>query len=261
MRLVFGVQYYGHNYHGWQIQPDRPTIQQSLENAFTKVADSKISVVGSGRTDTGVHASGQIAHFDTAVIRDLPVWVRGVNRFLPKDINVTNIIAVDENFHARFSAERRTYRFIIYNYPIRSSCYQHFSVQEFLPLNTQLMHDAAQFLVGVHDFTSVRDAACQSTSSLREVYKVSVFRRNNFVIFEITANAFLHHMVRNIMGLLVPIGQEKAPVRWLKDVLAAKNRALAGVTYSPGGLFLHKIVYPKYYNFQCLYQDHIIDLL
>lgn len=260
MRFAFGVQYLGTRYHGWQRQPNMSTVQSELEKAFSKVADDSIEVTGSGRTDTGVHASGQVAHFETDKVRDSFTWISGVNRFLPDDINVTFVQEVPNDFHARFSAEKRTYKFLIFNHSTRSSCFHRLAVQEYLTLDEQLMNKAAQLFVGKHDFASIQDSDCQSHSSIREVMNARVCRKRAFVIFEITANAFLHHMVRNIMGLLVPVGLQKEPVRWVKDVLQAKDRAKGGVTYPPHGLYLHRISYPKRYTFQRQVQDYIIDM-
>lgn len=260
MRIVFGVQYLGTNYSGWQKQPNQSTIQQALENAFSNIANENIHIVGAGRTDTGVHASGQVGHFDTNAVRDNNTWVRGVNRFLPEDISVNFVSCIDDSFHARFSAVRRQYRYLIYNNNIPSSCWGKFAKQEFLPLCVSDMLKAAQLFVGKKDFTSIRDSECQSASPVREVYSTNIWRRGNFVIFEITANAFLHHMVRNILGILVPIGLGNRPINWAKDVLNAKDRSLGGVTYSPKGLYLHKINYDKVFSFQSYEQDHIIDM-
>ncbi len=260
MRLAFGVQYIGTNYFGWQSQLNGLTIQEQLEKAFSKIADEEITITGSGRTDTGVHASGQIGHFDTNSNRAGVAWVRGVNRILPSDINVIFVTNIDSSFHARFSAVKRQYRYLIYNNNVRSSFWGNFSSQEFLPLNELEMQKASKLLLGKQDFTSIRDSGCQSSTPVRKVYSADVRRKGNFVIFEITANAFLYHMVRNILGLLIPIGLGHKPIRWVKDVMDAKNRAQAGVTYSPRGLYLHRIYYEKSFSFKLSKQDYIIDM-
>ncbi len=260
MKLAFGVSYLGTNYFGWQKQSTLVSIQGTIEHALSKVADEPIFITGSGRTDTGVHASGQICHFETNVEREPKNWLNGANRFLPDDISLFFVTEVDESFHARFSAVKRHYRFLIYNHKVRSSCWNKFSAQVFSPLNVEQMDKASQLLLGMQDFSSIRDANCQSFSPIREVYTASVRRQGDFVIFDITANAFLHHMVRNIMGLLVPIGLAKKPIRWVKDVLEAQDRSVGGMTFSPKGLYLHKIDFNKTFPFNFNRQQHIIDL-
>lgn len=260
MRLAFGVQYQGTNYFGWQKQTSFISIQEEIESALSKVANSTIAIVGSGRTDTGVHASGQVGHFDTEIKRDNIQWLNGANRFLPKDINLSFVTNVSDKFHARFSAIKRHYRYIIYNSNIRSCCFDDISSQVYLPLDDKLMHEGAQILLGKQDFTSLRDANCQSFSPIRDIFTASVKRQGDFVVFDIKANAFLHHMVRNIMGLLVPIGLNKKPINYVREVLDAKNRAAGGMTYSPKGLYLHKIDFDPLFNFNFKPQQHIIDL-
>ncbi|NQY42757.1 MAG: tRNA pseudouridine(38-40) synthase TruA [Legionellales bacterium] len=261
MRLAFGVQYIGTNYSGWQKQPNGLTIQEELEKAFSKIADEEVMITGSGRTDAGVHASGQICHFDSNASRSSLSWVRGVNRLLPSDINVTFVTTIDKSFHARFSAVKRRYVYLIYNNEVRSSFWGRFAALEYLPLDEISMHKAAQLLLGEKDFTSVRDSGCQSNTPIREIYKTSVIRKGNIIRFEIVANAFLHHMVRNILGLLIPIGLGDKPIRWVKDVINAKDRGQGGLTYSPKGLYLHKVYYEKVFSFKFPRQDYIIDLL
>lgn len=260
MRLVFGVQYLGTNYSGWQKQPNTKTVQGLLEEAFSKVANEKISLIGSGRTDAGVHASGQIGHFDTQVYRPYNSWIRGTNRFLPEDINITFVKNVDTSFHSRFSAVKREYRYLIYNHEVRSSCWSQFSSQEFLYLDANNMNEAAKLLIGKHDFTSLRHKECQSFSPVRNIHSANVVRKGDFIIFSIVANSFLHHMVRNIMGVLVPIGLGDKPIEWVKDVINLRKRSESGVTYSPKGLYLHKVDYGELFSFNLYRQKYIIDI-
>jgi tRNA pseudouridine38-40 synthase len=248
MRYALGVEYDGSNYYGWQRQKDVVSVQQTLEIALSKIADEPIEVVCAGRTDTGVNATNQVVHFDTNKTRKDVAWTLGVNTHLPKDVAVTWVQKVDEDFHARFSATARRYRYIINNNRLRSAilskgisfCHQ--------PLNEHLMHQAAQHLVGRHDFTSFRTVHCQSKSPNRTLYHCDISRQGNYVILDIRGNAFLHHMVRNIAGSLMAVGQELKPVSWIKQVLEAKNRCKAGITGPSGGLYFVAVDYPEQFN-------------
>jgi tRNA pseudouridine38-40 synthase len=250
MRIALGVAYEGTAYHGWQRQDNNlPTIQGHLEAALSKVADAPIHIFCAGRTDGGVHALGQTAHFDTTAVRSERAWVMGVNSLLPPAIRVHWAQVVDDNFHARFSALARSYRYIIYNQPTRSALLANKSTWHIKPLAEQQMQVAAQYLVGEHDFTSFRAAGCQAKTAMRTIHYLTIQRKKQLVIMDIKANAFLHHMVRNIVGVLLPIGAGIYPPEWAQTVLTAKNRVEAGITAPSAGLYFEKAYYPEAYQF------------
>lgn len=245
MRIAVVVEYDGSQYHGWQAQTGLHTIQQSLENALSKVADSPISVVCAGRTDTGVHASNQVVHFDTEKERTIRSWIHGANTYLPKDICLKWGKHVSDEFHARFSALSRRYRYVIYNNPIRPALLRSNVTWQYRQLDHKLMHEAAQNLLGEQDFTSFRSVECQSKTATRTIENIQVSRNGDMLVIDVTANAFLHHMVRNIAGVLISVGAGKKPVAWVKDVLAAKDRKLGAETAPSYGLYLVQVTYPK----------------
>lgn len=245
MRIALGLEYDGSHYHGWQSQAGLHTIQQAVELALSKVADSPISVICAGRTDTSVHATGQVIHFDSDKIRPIRAWIHGANNYLPKDIVVKGGREVDEHFHARYSALSRSYRYLIYNGSVRPALFRSNFTWQYRQLNHESMHKAASYLLGEQDFTSFRSIECQSNSPFRNIHSLDVSRIGDMVIIDITANAFLHHMVRNIAGVLMTIGSNKRPVHWIKDVLEAKDRQMGAETASPYGLYLVHVDYPK----------------
>jgi tRNA pseudouridine38-40 synthase len=245
MRIALGVEYDGSQYHGWQAQTGLHTVQQVLENALSKVADTAISVTCAGRTDTGVHASNQVVHFDCEVERTSRAWVHGANAFLPKDVCVRWCKEIPENFHARYSAISRRYKYVIYNTPIRPALLRGNVTWQYRQLDNKAMQEAAQFLVGENDFTSFRSVECQSNTPMRNVHHIQVSRVGDLVLIDIAANAFLHHMVRNIAGVLIAIGNGKKPISWVKEVLLAKDRRLGAETAPPYGLYLIQVEYPK----------------
>jgi len=248
MRYALGVEYDGSQYFGWQRQKSVVSVQQTLEEALSKIADEPIEIVCAGRTDTGVNATNQVVHFDTTKQRKDVAWTLGVNTNLPKDIAVSWVKPVDEEFHARFSATARRYRYIIYNNSLRSAILSQGLSFCHYPLNADLMHQAAQYLVGQHDFTSFRTVHCQSHSPVRTIMHCNVIRQGDYVILDVKANAFLHHMVRNIAGSLMKVGQELKPVTWISEVLAAKNRCLAGITAPSAGLYFVDVDYPEEFD-------------
>lgn len=247
MRVILGVEYEGTAYRGWQRQDHDAisTVQACLEYALASVADQTIQVTCAGRTDAGVHALGQVVHFDTDVSRSDYSWVFGANSNLPQDIRVLWAQHADENFHARFSALSRSYRYIIYNHSIRSAVWRNLATWYHRPLQAELMHEAAQYLIGEHDFTSFRGIDCQSKTPIRELKSISVRREGEFVILDVCANAFLHHMVRNIVGALLEIGSGKQSIEWIQKILAARDRTQAGVTALANGLYLMQVEYPE----------------
>ncbi len=244
MRIALGIEYDGSQYHGWQKQARLHTVQESLELALAQVAQHEVEVVCAGRTDTGVHATGQVVHFDSETERTMRAWTHGGNAFLPKDICVRWAKKVTEDFHARYSAQSRTYRYIIIDQPIRPALFRSNVTWQYRALNHENMNKAAQDLIGEHDFTSFRSSECQSLSPMRHVKAISVTRQQSCIHIEITANAFLHHMVRNIAGVLMAVGSGKRDVVWLKEVLEAKERRMGGETAPPYGLYLIKVEYP-----------------
>ena len=245
MRYALGIEYDGKNYHGWQRQKNAVSVQQNIEQALSKIANQPIEVTCAGRTDTGVSATNQIVHFETNQIRKNIAWTLGVNTHLPKDIAVKWVHEVTDDFHARFSATARRYRYIINNTRLRPAILQSGISHCHFPLNEQLMHQAAQTLLGRNDFTSFRTVHCQSHSPHRTLHHCDVTRLGDYIVVDIKANAFLHHMVRNIVGSLMKIGQEVKPVAWMKEVLEAKNRCLAGVTAPSAGLYFVGVDYPE----------------
>lgn len=248
MRLALMVEYDGSLYHGWQSQAGLRTVQQAIESSLSKVADDEISVVCAGRTDTGVHATNQVIHFDTNKDRTIRSWIHGANSFLPKDVCVKWGREMPEEFHARFSAISRSYRYVIYNAPIRPGLLRSNVTWQYRQLDHKMMHEASQFLLGEQDFTSFRSVECQSNTPMRNVQHLSVMRKDDFVILDIRANAFLHHMVRNIAGVLIAVGSGRRSVPWVSEVLEAKDRRMGAETAPPYGLYLTEVLYPKEYG-------------
>ncbi|MCH9757445.1 MAG: tRNA pseudouridine(38-40) synthase TruA [Gammaproteobacteria bacterium] len=244
MRIALIVEYDGSQYHGWQSQPGLRTVQGVLEQALTQVANHEVRVVYSGRTDTGVHATHQVVHFDVDGTRNIRAWVHGANALLPKDVCVKWGQEIADDFHARYSAVARRYRYVIYNAAIRQSLLQGNVTWQSRRLDHNLMQEAAQCLLGKHDFTSFRAVQCGAETPVREIQKIEVFRRGDLVILDIKANAFLHHMVRNIAGVLMAVGQGRQEVAWVDEVLRAKDRKRGAETAPPYGLYLVDVTYP-----------------
>jgi tRNA pseudouridine38-40 synthase len=246
MRVAIGVEYDGSDFRGWQIQEAGVrTVQACLEKALSQVADHPVETVCAGRTDTGVHAIAQVVHFDTPAQRPPRSWILGSNANLPADISVLWACPVAATFHARFSALTRRYHYIILNRPYRSALQRHRVAWYCKPLEVERMAEAAAYLVGEHDFTSFRALGCQAKSPVRTVYALTVQRQGDWIVIDVEANAFLHHMVRNIAGVLLAIGSGEQPVQWVQDVLAVSNRALGGVTAPAAGLYLLAVRYPE----------------
>lgn len=249
MRIALGVEYVGTHFCGWQFQPHAPSIQGCVEAALSKVAHHSVTVICAGRTDTGVHALAQVIHMDVTAQRSPRSWVLGANANLPKDISILWAQPVDESFHARFSASARHYRYIILNRPTRPALLAQQVTWEHRPLNVEKMQVAANYLIGTHDFSSYRALACQAKNPIRTLSSLTVFRVDEQVIIEISANAFLHHMVRNIAGVLMTIGYGEQPPLWAKTVLESRNRTQGGVTAPASGLYLCGVDYPSPYIF------------
>jgi tRNA pseudouridine38-40 synthase len=243
-RIALGIEYNGANYAGWQRQRHSPSIQAHIESALSKIAAHPVAVFCAGRTDAGVHASGQVLHFDTPSARPLIAWVRGVNAYLPSDIRVLWVKPVSSDFDARKSALSRRYCYIIANQPVSPGIMHKTITWVLSPLDAPLMQTGANFLLGNHDFSSFRAAQCQAKSPVRTLHDITITRKNEQIIVDVTANAFLHHMVRNIVGTLISVGQKKYPCAWIQDVLHAKDRRAAGLTAPSNGLYLVKVSYP-----------------
>lgn len=258
MRIALGIEYDGHGYHGWQKQRGLPTVQQAVEEAISKIANEEISLQCAGRTDAGVHATCQVVHFDTQAKRHIDAWIWGVNSHLPPSIVVRWSRHVDYSFHARFTATARRYRYIIYNHPIRPAVMHNRVTWHYYPLDADLMMKAAPYLLGEQDFSSFRAAECNSKTPMRNVMDVSIQRKGSFVVLEIEANAFLHHMVRNIVGVLIRIGSGQCPPEWMKEVLNARSRSAAAGTASADGLYLTNVRYPEQYDFPQLEHPFLI---
>lgn len=243
-RVALCVEYNGASFHGFQKQPSGvDTVQQRLEFALSRVADEVVTLVCAGRTDAGVHSSNQIVHFDTEAVRPLKAWTRGVNALLPDTVSVKWASSVSPRFHARFSARNRSYRYIISNTEYRPGLGAEQMTWVRGNLNLEAMATAAACLQGEHDFSSFRASQCQARSPVRRVEYIDIARRGDLVVVEIQANAFLHHMVRNIMGVLLAIGRGEKPVEWAREVLLARDRTKAGVTAKPNGLYLVAVEY------------------
>jgi tRNA pseudouridine38-40 synthase len=245
MRIALGIEYDGTGFYGWQHQQDGRTVQDSVEAALSKVADHPVNVVCAGRTDTGVHATGQVIHFDSMAVRAMKGWIRGTNAHLPPEVRVQWSLPVDDRFHARFTATRRYYRYIVYNHPVRSALLRNRVGWEFRHLDESSMITAASYLLGTHDFTSFRAAACQAHSPVRTIFHLELRRSGNFIYLDIEANAFLHHMVRCIAGVLIAVGRGEQAPGWVGEVLAARDRQLSGMNAAPAGLYLVAVRYPE----------------
>ncbi|QOI11350.1 tRNA pseudouridine(38-40) synthase TruA [Blochmannia endosymbiont of Colobopsis nipponica] len=248
-RLALCVEYDGSSYFGWQRQPYLPTVQANLENALSSIASEQIVVFCAGRTDARVHAIGQVVHFETKSYRLCSSWVTGVNSYLPSDISVHWVVIVDKDFHARFSAISRRYCYIIYNDRMRSAIlYKRVThYKKFLDVNK--MAQAGKYLLGKNDFTSFQASGCQSYSSFRHLHHLFVHRYEQYVIIDIKANAFLYHMVRNIVGSLIEVGCNNKPVDWIAELLVKRDRSLAASIAPPDGLYLISVEYPSNFNF------------
>jgi tRNA pseudouridine38-40 synthase len=243
-RIALGLEYDGSRYRGWQTQAHAISVQAELERALSSVADHPVTVTSAGRTDAGVHASMQVVHFDATVDRGERAWVLGANTLIENDISALWAKPVPDSFNARYSALARTYRYRILNRQARPALERDRACWVRQPLDAALMNAAAQSLVGEHDFTSLRAAECQSTTPMRRLDSISVQRIDQHVFIVVTANAFLHHMVRNIAGVLIAIGTGDRPSSWCREVLEARDRRLAGVTAPPQGLTLVGVRYP-----------------
>lgn len=244
-RIALGIEYKGSGFHGFQVQPSGvKTVQQALEGALSRVADESITLVCAGRTDAGVHATNQVVHFDTLSVRPEKAWLRGTRPHLPDTISVRWAREVVPGFHARFSALNRTYRYLLSDAKAPSALLHDQVTWSTRPLDISLMRKAAAHLVGQHDFTSFRATQCQAKSPVRKIEYLHLVRRGDLIVLEVQANAFLHHMVRNIVGVLMAVGAGDKSPDWVGEVLVARDRSAAGATAKPCGLYLVGVDYP-----------------
>jgi tRNA pseudouridine38-40 synthase len=243
-RLALGLEYQGSAYCGWQSQESVPSVQAALEAALGRIADEPVALTCAGRTDAGVHACNQVAHFDTDAERDPRAWLLGANTYLPSDISVQWIRAVPSHFHARHSALSRTYRYWILNRAARSALAAGRALLVHKPLEVERMCEGGRYLIGEHDFSAFRSSECQSHSPVRRLQALKVERSGDWVRVEVTANAFLHHMVRNIVGLLLAVGLKRAPPLRALEQLESKVRATGEATAAALGLYFWRVEYP-----------------
>ena len=253
MRLALGISYVGTAYMGWQSQPNGQTVQDHLELALTRFAGlndttERIGTLCAGRTDAGVHGLGQVVHFDTHIARDPFSWVRGTNRYLPTDMAVQWAVVVPDTFHARASARARRYSYVLLESPVRPSLESGRVGWVFQKLDGSAMQAAAKHLLGEHDFSSFRASLCQALSPVKTIHRIEVSKQGPYWRFDFEANAFLHHMIRNIMGCLIAVGQGLKHPDWMPQVLAAKSRLAAAPTFSPDGLYFVGPVYDAHWG-------------
>jgi tRNA pseudouridine38-40 synthase len=248
MRIALGIEYDGSRFLGWQTQPGGGAVQDALEPALSGIACAPVVVTCAGRTDRGVHAREQVVHFDTDAGRPDSAWVRGVNALLPESVAVLWSREVPADFHARFSARARTYRYVLLNRPVRPALAARHAGWFHAPLDVPAMQRAAEHLVGEHDFTAFRASECQAKSPVRTIHSLQITRGGPRIDFVVRANAFLHHMVRNLVGTLVYVGKGKHPPHWAREVLESRNRAVAAPTFASEGLYLEKVEYEPHWN-------------
>jgi len=243
VKIALGVSYDGSLFCGWQSQPSACGVQDALESALQNVAQHTVRVHAAGRTDTGVHGLGQVVHFETDAKRPLSAWVRGVNAHLPVTVRVEWAHAVDDDFHARFSAFSRSYQYLLYNAPVASALMANKAGWFHLPLDYAAMAEASSYLIGEHDFTAFRASECQAKTAIRRLSQAEVVKSGQYFLFNFSANAFLQHQVRNMVGALIYIGKGKYPPAYMQELLQNKDRTLSPPTFSPSGLYLTDVGY------------------
>lgn len=248
MRIALGVEYDGSSFNGWQTQPQQRTVQGALESAISSVSNHPVTVYAAGRTDAGVHALNQVVHFDSTAARESRNWLLGINSNLPDDVAVTWVKPVNDSFHARFSAVQRRYRYLLLNRLGRSAIQHQRMWWFYKSLDVDKMQQAADLLLGQHDFSALRARECQAKSPVKTLDAIHISQRDDCIAVDVEARSFLHHMVRNIMGVLTAVGDGSKPVDWVNEVLASKNRDKAGVTAPPQGLYLTDVLYPAEYS-------------
>ncbi len=248
MRIACGIEYDGTGFSGWQRQPGSRTLQGEVEKALSFVADHAVEVACAGRTDAGVHATSQVVHFDATAVRSERSWLLGANANLADDVRLLWVREVDGDFHARFSAAARRYRYIILNRPVASALERSRVTWDHRPLDETRMAAGAAYLLGEHDFSSFRALACQAKHPVRTVHRLDVSRSGPYVYLDVEANAFLHHMVRNIAGVLMAVGRGDQRPEWVREVLERRDRTRGGVTAPASGLYLVGVRYPQRYG-------------
>jgi len=248
MKWAIGVSYCGAGLEGWQSQPSGNTVQDHVERALAGIGGEQIALTAAGRTDAGVHAIAQVAHFETSVDRPESAWVRGANSQLPAGIAVQWATPVPEDFHARYSAASRTYRYVLYNHAVRPALLAGRVGWFYLPLDLEKMQEGANYLIGEHDFSSFRSAECQAKSPMRVMERAAIGASGAYFLLDFTANAFLHHMIRNIVGCLVYVGKGNHSPQWISEVLAARDRRRAAPTFAADGLYLFRVRYDARWN-------------
>jgi tRNA pseudouridine38-40 synthase len=248
MRIALGIEYDGSRFLGWQTQPGGGAVQDALESALSAIATETVTVTCAGRTDRGVHALGQVVHFECGVERPASAWVRGVNALLPESLAVLWSREVADDFHARYSAQSRRYRYVLLNRPVRPALAARHVGWFHAPLELAAMREAATALCGEHDFSAFRSAECQAKSPVRTLHSLQIERDGDRIEFSLRANAFLHHMVRNLVGTLVYIGKGKHPPAWAKQVLESRDRSIAAPTFPPEGLYLEAVEYAAHWG-------------
>ena len=261
MRIALDIEYCGTNFHGWQSQPSGATVQDVLELALREIAGQPVGVICAGRTDAGVHATHQVVHFDAPVERPMTAWVRGVNAHLPEGVAVRWAQPVDAEFHARFSARGRRYRYLLMNRPQRPGLWQGRVGWFHLPLDLAAMRDAAGRLLGEHDFSAFRAAGCQAKTPVKTLWRADVQQQGNLLVFDFEASAFLHHMVRNLVGSLVCIGKGAQPAAWMDVLLQARDRTEAAPTFSPDGLYFRGPIYEPHWQLPDPQDDFLDGML
>jgi tRNA pseudouridine38-40 synthase len=258
-RIALGLEYDGSRFLGWQTQPGGGTVQDALEAALASIAGEKLGVTCAGRTDRGVHARAQVVHFDTSVQRPDSAWMRGVNALLPDSIAVLWAQPVSPDFHARYAARSRTYRYVLVNRPVRPALAAHYAGWHHVPLDVAPMREAAAHLIGEHDFSAFRAAECQAKSPVRTLHELRIESEGERIDFVLRANAWLQHMVRNIVGLLVYVGNGRQPPQWAKSVLESRDRKLGAPTFAAEGLYLDAVEYEARWNLPAR-QDSAVPL-
>ena len=248
MRVALGLEYDGNHFCGWQTQPESCGVQNRLERALSDMAGHEVGVVAAGRTDTGVHALCQVVHFDTETERPLSAWVRGINANLPMSVRVLWAQMVPDDFHARFSARRRDYQFVLYNAPVAPAVMANKASWFHLALDVEKMAEGAKFLEGEHDFSAFRASECQAKSPVRTIYQSEVKKHGDCIVFNFSGNAFLHHQVRNMVGALVYVGKGNFEPEYIKTLLQARDRTQSPPTFSPDGLYLTGVGYEAHWG-------------
>ncbi|MCL2160646.1 MAG: tRNA pseudouridine(38-40) synthase TruA [Betaproteobacteria bacterium] len=247
MRIALGIEYAGNAFEGWQSQPHGRTVQDVVERALGIIAGETVRLHAAGRTDAGVHATAQVAHFDTKAHRPMTAWVRGANAWLPPGVAIRWAVEVDESFHARYRARERSYRYLLHDTPVRPAILSGRMGWFHLPLDVEKMAAAAALVCGEHDFSSFRATSCQAKTPVRTLSGAHVRREGGIILFDFSANGFLHHMVRNLVGALVVVGKGERAPQWLGELLRSRERAKGAPTFAPDGLYLCGVSYPSHW--------------